>query len=44
MLGIEDEIDKMNSNLGKKKRGRKPKVQVEIEEDTYGEDYDDYDD
>ena len=44
MLGIEDEIDKMNNNLGKKKRGRKPKAQVEIEEDTYGEDYDDYDD
>ena len=44
MLGIEDEIDKMNSNLGKKKRGRKPKAQVEIEEDTYEEDFDDYDD
>ena len=39
MLGIEDEIDKMNSDIGKKKRGRKPKVQAQ--EEVYLDDEDD---
>ena len=39
MLGIEDEIDKMNSDIGKKKRGRKPKATVE--EELYLEEEDD---
>ena len=39
MLGIEDEIDKMNSDIGKKKRGRKPKIQVQ--EEVYLDDEDD---
>lgn len=45
MLGIEDEIDKMNSDISKKKRGRKPKAKEEYD---YEEEYesfadDDYD-
>ena len=39
MLGSEDEIDKMNSDIGKKKRGRKPKVQAQ--EEVYLDDEDD---
>ena len=39
MLGIEDEIDKMNSDIGKKKRGRKLKVQAQ--EEVYLDDEDD---
>lgn len=42
MLGIEDEIDKMNSDIGKKKRGRKPKVQAQ--EEVYLGDEDEGDD
>ena len=34
MLGIEDEIDKMKSDLGKKKRGRKPKNQTPVNEES----------
>ena len=41
MLGIEDEIDKMNSDIGKKKRGRKPKVQAQ--EEVYLDDDEDDD-
>lgn len=44
MLGIEDDIEKMNSESGKKKRGRKPgsKTKENTEEDLYA-DYDDLD-
>lgn len=44
MLGIEDDIEKMNSESGKKKRGRKPgsKTKENAEEDLYA-DYDDLD-
>ena len=33
MLGIEDDIEKMNSEWGKKKRGRKPAPKVEKDDD-----------
>ncbi|MDO4714541.1 MAG: sigma-70 family RNA polymerase sigma factor [bacterium] len=44
MLGIEDDIEKMNSESGKKKRGRKPgsKSKENAEEELYA-DYDDLD-
>lgn len=43
MLGIEDDIEKMNTEWGKKKRWRKPWSKAK--EDSYDEDsYDDYDD
>ncbi len=41
MLGIEDEIDKMKSDLGKKKRGRKPKNQTPVNEESQDFDEDD---
>jgi sigma-70, region 4 len=41
MLGIEDEIDKMKSDLGKKKRGRKPKNQTSVNEESQDFDEDD---
>lgn len=46
MLGIEDDIEKMNSEWGKKKRGRKPapKVEKDDDDDYYDASYDDDDD
>ena len=46
MLGIEDDIEKMNSEWGKKKRGRKPapKVEKDDDDDYYEASYDDDDD
>lgn len=46
MLGIEDDIEKMNSEWGKKKRGRKPapKVEKDDDDDYYDVSYDDDDD
>ena len=46
MLGIEDDIEKMNSEWGKKKRGRKPapKVGKDDDDDYYDASYDDDDD
>ncbi|RKW24680.1 RNA polymerase sigma factor RpoD/SigA [Candidatus Gracilibacteria bacterium] len=46
MLGIEDDIEKMNSEGGKKKRGRKPapKVGKDDDDDYYDASYDDDDD
>ncbi|MFC2494889.1 hypothetical protein BSK20_01865 [SR1 bacterium human oral taxon HOT-345] len=46
MLGIEDDIEKMNSEGGKKKRGRKPapKVEKDDDDDYYDASYDDDDD
>ncbi len=47
MLGIEDDIEKMNSEWGKKKRGRKPASKEEKEydeDDDYYGNYDDEDD
>lgn len=41
MLGIEDDIEKMNSDVGKKKRGRKPNKEKEPDEYGY-QDEDDY--
>ena len=43
MLGIEDDIEKMNSEWGKKKRGRKPapKVEKDDDDDYYDASYDD---
>lgn len=44
MLGIEDDIEKMNSDTGKKKRGRKPAVkEKDYDEDDYYGDYDEDD-
>lgn len=45
MLGIEDDIEKMNSEWGKKKRGRKPapKVEKDDDDDYYDASYDDDD-
>lgn len=46
MLGIEDDIEKMNSEWGKKKRGRKPapKVEKDDDDDYYDASCDDDDD
>ena len=46
MLGIEDDIEKMNSEWGKKKRWRKPapKVEKDDDDDYYDASYDDDDD
>ena len=46
MLGIEDDIEKMNSEWGKKKRGRKPapKVEKDDDDDYCDASYDDDDD
>ena len=46
MLGIEDDIEKMNSEWGKKKRGRKPapKVEKDDDDDYYDASYDGDDD
>ncbi len=45
MLGIEDDIEKMNSEWGKKKRWRKPAPKVEKDDDDdYYASYDDDDD
>lgn len=35
MLGIEDDIEKMNSETGKKKRGRKPNKEKDTDEYGY---------
>lgn len=43
MLGIEDDIERMNTDIGKKKRGRKPNKEKIIDEDEY-DSYDSYDD
>ena len=48
MLGIEDDIEKLNSEWGKKKRWRKPAQKQKdeyLDDEDYGrDDYDDNDD